>query len=929
MRQQQDEESSGDVSLEQLATDSDISPPRGNPFPVVGIGASAGGLEAFVQLISALPPDTGMAFVLVQHLDPAHESLLPDLIASHTSMPVVPVHDGMCVEPNQVYVIPPNTSMELQDGTLRLAAREPGIHLPIDIFFKSLALIQGSRAIGVVLSGNASDGSVGVRAIKAECGITFAQDEATARFSGMPRNAISTGAVDYVLPPAAIARELKAIAQHPFLVPSEPGNPESETLPDGDHDLHRIFALLRNTTKVDFSRYKPTTIRRRIGRRMMVLHSESLRDYARHVEQDGGELRELYRDLLICVTSFFRDPQSFEVLGRLLATRLKGRKKDEEAIRLWVPGCATGEEVYSLAMLLFEIVQEHEMPVPIQIFGTDISDVGLDRARHGLYPAAIEDDISPERLRRFFSKIDSGYQINKAIRESCVFARHDVTLDPPFSNLDLVSCRNLLIYLEENAQRHVLPIFHYALKPNGLLMLGSAESTAAAGDLFEPVDQPCKIYSRRATPPRLPLGVNMAGSQYEAAPFTAGSGTSSATDLQRRVERLIQSKYSPDAVLINSEFQIVQFRGHTSMYLDPSPGQATLNVLRMATEALVLPLRRAVLAATETNGPVRETEVELEVAGEKQKVTLEVSPIPGNEPGERYFLVVFVREKEPGEVGPEPPAATFLSGDERFVALERELSETRAYLRNMTEQYEAHSEELRAANEESRSANEELQSTNEELRTTKEELQSTNEELTTVNEELQSRNTELNGTNSDLKNLLSSVTIPILMLDADLRVRRFNTAAGVLLELGSVDIGRPVGHLRGRIETPRLEQQVKSVIDTLSPHTEELQDAFGQWYLLSIRPYRTVDDRITGAVITLQDIDPLKRGLQAAEEARDYAEGMIETVREPLIVLDPDLRVQRATRAFYDMFLVSREETQGRSSMTWATGSGISRVCGN
>ncbi len=363
-------------------------------------------------------------------------------------MPVVSVHDGMKVEPDHVYVIPPNTSMELVDGTLRLAAREPGLHLPIDIFFRSLAAVQGSRAIGVVLSGNASDGSVGVRDIKAECGITFAQNEATARFGGMPRNAVATGAVDYVLNPADIARELTAIARHPFLIPSQPGNSHSEILPEGDGSLRRIFALLHSATKVDFSRYKPTTVRRRIGRRMMVLRLDELPEYARYVEHQPAELRELYKDLLISVTSFFRDPESFEALGNLMIAALKNRGSTEEPVRVWVPGCATGEEVYSLAICLYELLKDNQLLLPLQFFGTDISDVALDRARHGTYPVGIEDDVKPDRLRRFFTKIDSGYQINKVIRESCVFAHHDVTKDPPFSNLDLISCRNLLIYLD-------------------------------------------------------------------------------------------------------------------------------------------------------------------------------------------------------------------------------------------------------------------------------------------------------------------------------------------------------------------------------------------------------------------------------------------------------------------------------------------------
>lgn len=900
------------ASAEKMATDTDINPARGNPFPVVGIGASAGGLEAFAQLLSALPRDTGMAFVLVQHLDPVHESLLPELLAAHTAMPVISVRDDLAIEPNRVYVIPPNTSMELEDGVLRLAAREPGIHLPIDIFFRSLAKVQGSRAIGVVLSGNASDGSVGVRAIKAECGITFAQSEATARFGGMPRNAMATGAIDYVLAPDEIAREFATLAAHPFLIPSRAGDSRSEALPEGEGEMRRILALLYSATKVDFSRYKTTTVRRRIGRRMMVLRLETLAEYARYTERTPTELQALYRDLLISVTSFFRDPETFEALSKLLVETLANRRQTQAPVRAWVPGCSTGEEVYSLAICLFDLLRQPQGGLPVQFFGTDISDIALDQARRGTYPIGIEDDVPAERLQRFFAKVEVGYQINKNIRESCIFARHDLTKDPPFSNLDLVSCRNLLIYLDQSAQRHVLPVFHYALKPTGLLLLGSAESIAAASDLFTTVDQQHKIYAPKGVQPRLPLEMNMGGRPLDNTIPSPPAG-SSALELQKRLERVIQSKYSPDAVLIDAEFQILQFRGHTSFYLDPSPGQASLNVLRLAAEGLVLPLRRAVQAAAETKGPAREIGLEIEAAGERRKVTLEVTPVSGVDPGERYFLIVFVREKTAGgKTHSDDPVPATVPVDEHEAKLERELTETREYLRNMTEQYEAHSEQLRAANEEARSANEELQSTNEELRTTKEELQSANEELTTINEELQNRNLEVNATNSDLKNLLSATTIPILMVDSDLRVRRFNTAAGKVFELAPVDIGRPVGHVRGHIETPRLEQQVRNVIDTLHASGEELQDSEGRWCSLSIRPYRTVDDRIAGAVITLQDIDPLKRGLEAAEQARDYAEGMIETVREPLVVLDGDLRVRRATQAFYDMFLVSREETDGR-----------------
>ena len=896
-----------------LITDADISPPRGNPFPIVGVGASAGGLEAFGQLLANLPPDTGMAFVLVQHLDPQHESLLAEILSLRSTMPVITVQDGMRIRPNHVYVIPPNTSMVLQDGHLRLAPRETGLHMPIDIFFRSLAKVQGSRAIGVVLSGNASDGSLGVRAIKAECGLTFAQDQATAHFSGMPRNAVSTGSIDFVLAPQEIGRELGQLAQNPFLIARQPGQADTETLPEGDGDLRRLLALLHAVTKVDFTHYKPTTIRRRISRRMIVLRLESLAEYAHYTEQHHAELRELYRDLLISVTSFFRDPASFEALRHHLATMLEQRTGADQPMRLWVPGCSTGEEVYSHAINVYELLQQQQWRAPLQVFGTDISELALERARYGVYPESIKQDVSPERLERFFTKVDGGYQISKMLRESCIFARHDVTKDPPFSHLDLVSCRNVLIYLDGELHRRVLPVFHYALKETGLLFLGSAETIGPATDLFHTVDQQHRIYGRKAGITRLPLDGGLGFSPRESPLPEASQTPLTSSDLQKRVDRVLQHRYSPPAVLVSADLQILQFRGHTSPYLDPTPGEASLNLLRMARESLVLPLRRSIQAAAERNVSVQETGIAIENGPFREELSLEVTPISGAGPGERYYLIVFLpQETVPASVGSEALAAEPAAVEGQIRRLERELAETREYLRNLTEDYEANVEELRAANEEARSANEELQSTNEELGTTKEELQSANEELTTVNEELQNRNSELSATNSDFKNLITAVSLALVMVDEDLRVRRFNTAAEKLLDLGPHDIGRPIGHVRGHIETPKLESQVRTVIDSLQPLQEELQDTEGRWHSIAIRPYRTIDNRIAGAVITVQDIDPLKRGLAAAEEARDYAEGMIETVREPLIVLDADLRVQRATSAFYETFLVSREETQGR-----------------
>ena len=642
----------------------------------------------------------------------------------------------------------------------------------------------------------------------------------------MPRNAVSTGAIDYILAPADIGRELGRLGHHRFMIAPTPGVAQSETLPEGDGDLKRVLMLVHAATRVDFSQYKPTTIQRRVSRRMMILRIETLAEYARYLQQKPPEVAELYKDLLISITSFFRDPGAFEALLQQLHKSVADREERDGPIRAWVPGCATGEEVYSLAMCLHEFLQDRQVATGIQIFGTDISEIALHRARQGVYASAIAEDVSDSRLRRFFTKADSGYQINKMIREACVFARHDVTRDPPFSRLDIVSCRNVLIYLDARAQRRVLPTFHYALNPAGLLMLGTAETTGAAADLFVSVDKIHHIYGRKIASTRLILDMTSGTPAVEPPSPAVYPDAAGGSDLQKKLDRIIQSKYSPDAVLVNADMQILQFRGYTAPYLDPSPGEATLNLLRMAKESLVLPLRRALQKAKEGDFLVREQGISIEIDGRPEEVSLEVTPIGSADLSECCFLVVFVRNgKTQISSTPQNLTPSALPADEQTASLQRELAETREYLRDLTEQYEAHSEELRAANEESRSANEELQSTNEELGTTKEELQSANEELTTVNEELQSRNQEMTATNSDLKNLLAAVTVAIVMADQDLRVRRFNTAAEKLLDLAPVDLGRPIGHLRGRIETPRLEEKVRKVIDTLTATSEELQDA--------------------------------------------------------------------------------------------------------
>jgi two-component system CheB/CheR fusion protein len=898
--------------------DVDISPPRGYSFPVAGIGGSAGALDSFTRLLQALPNDTGIAFIFVQHLDPHHASQLSEILARSTSMPVHNVEDGMSLRPNEVFVIPPNATMILENGLLRLTRRHPGLHLPVDAFFESLARAQGSRAIGVVLSGNASDGSQGVIAIKGECGLTFAQDEASAQHAGMPRNAVATGAIDYVLPPPEIARELVSLSRHPFVRTLQANWTAAEILPDGDAELKKIIHILRHRTKVDFTHYKPNTVRRRIGRRMIVKRTETLREYAQLLDQQPEETVQLYRDLLISVTSFFRDTAVFDAL-RLLLRDLLLAHKGQEAFRVWIPGCATGEEVYTLAICVKELTDELQLNTPVQFFGTDISELALDRARAAIYPEIIAQDVSSERLRRFFFRKDGGYLVSKAIRETCVFARQDVTTDPPFGHMDLISCRNLLIYLDSALQRNVLPLFHYGLNPAGLLLLGTAESIEAASDLFTVVDKQHHIYRRKPALLRRTLNLAPVPGPDEPA---AGKVhiTSNSLDLQKKADLIIQSKYAPPAVVIDSDLQILHFRGRTGSYLEPRSGEAKLDLLRMARDGLVIPLRRAIEAAIHQNISICETGVTVEYLGERRELTIEITPIAGALPGERYFVVVF-QEHSPAAASSTSAFFSTPTGDpdENAASIEaqnrellRQVAELRDHLRGANEDHEAHTEELRAANEEVRSANEELQSTNEELSTTKEELQSANEELTMLNEELQNRNNELNTVNSDLGNLVSAVDVAFVMVDKDLRLRRFSATAEKLLGICPVDIGHPLTNLQGRMDLTEFQPLMRQVVETLTSVHRDIQDRNGHWFSATIRPYRTLDDHIAGAVVMLVDIDVLKRSLRAAEEARDYAEGLIETVREPLVVLDEDLRVQRATSAFYEAFQVSRVETEGR-----------------
>ncbi len=839
------------------------SPTNAHPLSVVGVGASAGGLEAFEQLLRSLPNDTGLAFVLVQHLAPKHESMLSELLAKATRMPVVEVTQGMRVQGNHVYVIPPNADMSISDSVLHLSPLSPAraLRMPIDSFLRSLAETYQSRSIGVILSGTASDGTLGLQAIKALGGVTFAQDEQSAKYSAMPRSAIAAGNVDFVLPPEAIARELKRIATHvKVLGPDE--RPEAEERITPDATLNKIFFLLRNFSRVDFSFYKPGTIKRRITRRMFLRKIDKLEAYLQYLRRHRDEVEALFNDVLINVTSFFREPDSFEALKTVAFPAIMAQKGPNLPIRIWVPGCSTGEEVYSIAIILLESLGEKAPNTQIQVFATDLSEGIISKARAGIYPESVAMDISSERLRRFFLKVENGYQINKHIRDIVVFAKQDLAKDPPFSKLDLISCRNVMIYMSQVLQKRILPLFHYALNPGGILFLGSSETVGGFGELFVPLDKKNRIYTKKTMQSPVPL--DFVARFHADQEIRVNAEAPKTMDLQKIGEQMLLYRYSPPSVIVNDRLEIVQFFGQTGPFLDPLPGDATLNLLRMVKTGLHLELRTAFQKA-KRDGAVRKDGVLVQEDSGLKTVNFEISPIKNIPGGERYYLVVFEEAnrsiiEEPKKSKTQAPALKTGKREMSQLELENkrlkeELDASREYLQSIIEEQRTTNEELRSANEEIQSSNEELQSINEELETAKEELQSTNEELTTVNEELQNRNEELSKVNSDLSNLLSSVNIPIIMLGNDFRIRRFTPMAEKVMNLIPSDVGRPITDVKPNVKTPDLRKAIQRTIDSLEIQEFRVEDHEGRWYSMRIRPYRTLDNKIDGVVIVLLDID--------------------------------------------------------------------------
>jgi two-component system CheB/CheR fusion protein len=837
-------------------------------FPVVGIGASAGGFEAFTNLLKSLPNNTGMAFVLVQHLDPHHPSQLTELLTKSTSMPIAEIKDNTVLKPDHAYVIPSNTGLEVEKGVLKLSERrsEKGENMAIDHFFRSLAIDQSNHAIGVILSGTGTDGTLGLQEIKTKGGITFVQEENTAKFNGMPHSAAINGAADFILPVEGIAKELIKIGSHPY-VENEGLQAISPLLVPTDNELKEIFKILKNLSGVDFTYYKYNTIRRRIQRRLALHKIEKLSEYIAYLKNNPAEVGALYNDVLISVTNFFRQPESFDVLKEKVFPQIIKNKSEKSPIRIWVPGCATGEEVYSLAICLVEFLEERRLKIPIQVFGTDVSDNVIEKARIGMYIENIEIDVSAKRLERFFNRVNNSYQVDKQIREMCIFAKQNILTDPPFSHVDIISCRNLLIYLEPVLQKRVIPIFHYALNPQGYLILGTSESIGEFNDVFSVENKKYKIYEKKTAIGALNLDLreNFVSPRSKKEDKIAPSEDSTGLiNIQKEVDRAILNKYTPVGVVVNSNLEIIQFRGHTSPYLEPSPGKASLNLLKMAREGLFVELSNAINKARMELKSVQRKGLRIDKGGISTKVNIEVIPIRADAHNDLVFLILFEddvpsQQAEPEQQKLEDDSKQPQPKDKEVSQLKQELTATREYLQATIEELESSNEELQVANEEILSNNEELQSVNEELETSKEELQSTNEELITVNEELQNRNVEVNQVNNDLNNLLTSVDIPIIMLDSDLRIRKFTQAAETVMNIIPSDVGRPIGNIRPNIVFTDLEDTLSDVIRSRSIQEFEVQDKQGNWYFARILPYKIGKNQIEGAIMSFVDIDELKK----------------------------------------------------------------------
>lgn len=833
--------------------------PRPEPAPTVVIGASAGGLRAICELLDNLPADTGYSYLVIQHLKADQKTMLAPLLQSHTAMPVVEMATNTEPQANQVHVVTPGNTALLTDGRIVLHPFEAmsAHQTSIDDLFKSVAESQAENAMGVLLSGSGSDGTEGLKAIKSAGGITFAQDSESAEFPQMPAHALNAGCVDMALPPGAIAQKLASLRDHPL-------SPAVETESSDGQPLPSILEVLREHSGFDFTHYKQSTILRRIRRRMLLKHTEKESQYLELLRNEPDERAALVQDFLINVTALFRDPEVFEEIKRQVLPHLIANIAKNEALRVWVPACSTGEEAYSLAIIIAEYLEENQLQMPVQILATDLDSTAIATARGGVYTAQQVAPLSRSRLHRFFSNTADGhYQVRKQIRGYCIFSEQDVAHDPPFARLDLISCRNLLIYLDESLQSRLFALFHFALYPWGRLLLGHSESIANGASYFSVVDQKQKIYAKKGGKRVLPRPLRQMPSVQNPAPGSIPETMKHEHSIQKQAEKIILDEFGPPGVIVDAELTICRFIGHTGPFIEPAPGSVSLKLLRMVQQDLFVELRNALSKARDTQERIEVPEVRFNLKREQKTTRLVVQPLSLRDSGETYYLVLFADAQPEPVPGFEPPPYSHASeeavpDDQRIRELESELYRTRRELKSVINDHVATNEELQNANEQIQSANEELQSTNEELESAQEELQSTNEELATLNDELEARNGDLAQANADLRNLLSSVQLPVLMLNRDFQVRQFTPLAKPLLNLIDTDVGRPFSDLSPNLDLPELRTIIGSVINQGESQTIEASNDESRIYSISVRPYRDLDDQVVGAVLVFFDITSIK-----------------------------------------------------------------------